>query len=34
VAAGRAGPDYATQSARNPKLIYVAASGFQKGSPM
>src|ERR1700712_807145 len=33
-AAARLGLDYATLSARNPKLIYAAASGFRKGSTM
>jgi crotonobetainyl-CoA:carnitine CoA-transferase CaiB-like acyl-CoA transferase len=33
-AANRLGLDYATLSARNPKLIYAAASGFRKGSSM
>jgi crotonobetainyl-CoA:carnitine CoA-transferase CaiB-like acyl-CoA transferase len=33
-AASRLGLDYATLSARNPKLIYAAASGFRKGSSM
>jgi crotonobetainyl-CoA:carnitine CoA-transferase CaiB-like acyl-CoA transferase len=33
-AAQRLGLDYATLSARNPKLIYAAASGFRKGSSM
>ena len=33
-AAARLGLDYATLSARNPKLIYAAASGFRKGSSM
>src|SRR5262249_20613547 len=33
-AANRLGLDYATLSARNPTLIYAAASGFRKGSPM
>jgi crotonobetainyl-CoA:carnitine CoA-transferase CaiB-like acyl-CoA transferase len=33
-AANRLGLDYATLSARNPKLIYACASGFRKGSSM
>ncbi len=33
-AASRLGLDYQTLSARNPKLIYAAASGFRKGSSM
>src|ERR1700761_5842259 len=33
-AANRLGLDYATLSARNPKLIYAVASGFRKGSSM
>jgi crotonobetainyl-CoA:carnitine CoA-transferase CaiB-like acyl-CoA transferase len=33
-AASRLGLDYATLSARNPKLIYACASGFRKGSSM
>ncbi len=33
-AADRLGLDYATLSARNPKLIYAAASGFRKGSSL
>jgi crotonobetainyl-CoA:carnitine CoA-transferase CaiB-like acyl-CoA transferase len=33
-AANRLGLDYTTLSARNPKLIYAAASGFRKGSSM
>jgi crotonobetainyl-CoA:carnitine CoA-transferase CaiB-like acyl-CoA transferase len=33
-AANRLGLDYETLSARNPKLIYAAASGFRKGSSM
>ena len=33
-AADRLGLDYATLSARNPKLIYACASGFRKGSSM
>ncbi|WP_216856160.1 CaiB/BaiF CoA-transferase family protein [Acidisphaera sp. S103] len=33
-AAQRLGLDYATLSARNPKLIYACASGFRKGSSM
>jgi crotonobetainyl-CoA:carnitine CoA-transferase CaiB-like acyl-CoA transferase len=33
-AAQRLGLDYPTLSARNPKLIYAAASGFRKGSSM
>jgi crotonobetainyl-CoA:carnitine CoA-transferase CaiB-like acyl-CoA transferase len=33
-AANRLGLNYATLSARNPKLIYAAASGFRKGSSM
>jgi crotonobetainyl-CoA:carnitine CoA-transferase CaiB-like acyl-CoA transferase len=33
-AANRLVLDYATLSARNPKLIYAAASGFRKGSSM
>jgi crotonobetainyl-CoA:carnitine CoA-transferase CaiB-like acyl-CoA transferase len=33
-AANRLGLDYATLSARNPKLIYAAANGFRKGSSM
>jgi crotonobetainyl-CoA:carnitine CoA-transferase CaiB-like acyl-CoA transferase len=33
-AASRLGLDYAVLSARNPKLIYAAASGFRKGSSM
>jgi crotonobetainyl-CoA:carnitine CoA-transferase CaiB-like acyl-CoA transferase len=33
-AASRLGLDYPTLSARNPRLIYAAASGFRKGSSM
>ena len=33
-AAQRLGLDYATLSARNPKLIYACASGFRKGSSL
>nr|WP_294526744.1 CoA transferase [uncultured Rhodopila sp.] len=33
-AAQRLGLDYATLSARNPRLIYACASGFRKGSSM
>jgi crotonobetainyl-CoA:carnitine CoA-transferase CaiB-like acyl-CoA transferase len=33
-AAQRLGLDYATLSARNPKLVYACASGFRKGSSM
>jgi crotonobetainyl-CoA:carnitine CoA-transferase CaiB-like acyl-CoA transferase len=33
-AANRLGLDYATLSARNPRLIYACASGFRKGSSM
>ncbi|HQT78972.1 MAG TPA: CoA transferase [Rhodopila sp.] len=33
-AAHRLGLDYATLSARNPKLIYACASGFRKGSSL
>ena len=33
-AAQRLGLDYATLSARNPRLVYACASGFRKGSSM